>query len=41
MGNFDRDVRGQGTPGAPKVNIRGWSLWGGVGIKRKARRSRG
>ncbi|WP_445163742.1 DUF1707 SHOCT-like domain-containing protein [Mycobacterium sp. Dal123C01] len=38
MGGFDRDVVGQGTPGAPRVNIHGFSLWGGVGIKRKARR---
>ena len=37
MGNFDHDVLGQGTPGAPTVTIRGFSLWGGVGIKRKAR----
>jgi hypothetical protein len=37
MGGFDRTVAGQGTPGAPKVKIRGFSLWGGVGIKRKAR----
>ena len=22
---------GEGTPGAPKVTIRGFSLWGGVG----------
>ncbi|OBH95840.1 DUF1707 domain-containing protein [Mycobacterium sp. E2733] len=41
MGNFDRSVLGQGTPGAPKVNIRGFSLWGAVGIVRKARRPRG
>ncbi|MCV7053134.1 DUF1707 and DUF2154 domain-containing protein [Mycobacterium heidelbergense] len=41
MGGFDHNVRGQGTPGAPKVNIRGFSLWGGVGVKRKARRPRG
>lgn len=41
MGGFDHTVLGQGTPGAPKVNIRGFSLWGGVGVKRKARRSRG
>lgn len=40
MGGFDHTVLGQGTPGAPKVNIRGFSLWGGVGIKRKARRPR-
>ena len=37
MGNFDHDVLGHGTPGAPTVKIRGFSLWGGVGIKRKAR----
>lgn len=41
MGNFDRSVVGQGTPGAPTVKIRGFSLWGGVGILRKARRPRG
>ncbi|RFD25792.1 hypothetical protein MUBE_07645 [Mycobacterium uberis] len=40
MGSFDRQVLGQGTPGAPMVKIRGFSLWGGVGIKRKARRPR-
>jgi hypothetical protein len=40
MGGFDQSVLGQGTPGAPKVNIRGFALWGGVGIKRKARRPR-
>ncbi len=40
MGNFDHQVLGQGTPGAPKVKICGFSLWGGVGIKRKARRAR-
>ena len=27
-------------PGAPKVKIRGFSLWGGVSIKRKARSPR-
>jgi hypothetical protein len=37
MGNFDHHVLGQGTPGAPTVKICGFSLWGGVGIKRKAR----
>jgi hypothetical protein len=41
MGGFDRNVSGHGTPGAPTVNIRGFSLWGGVGIKCKARRPRG
>jgi hypothetical protein len=39
MGGFDHDVVGEGTPGAPNVKIRGFSLWGGVGIKRKARRA--
>jgi hypothetical protein len=39
MGGFDHHVTGEGTPGAPKVQIRGFSLWGGVGIKRKARRA--
>lgn len=38
MGGFDHDVKGEGTPGAPKVKIRGFSLWGGVGIKRKNRK---
>jgi hypothetical protein len=40
MGSFDRQVLGEGVPGAPTVKIRGFSLWGGVGIKRKARRPR-
>ncbi|MCV7196381.1 DUF1707 SHOCT-like domain-containing protein [Mycobacterium angelicum] len=40
MGGFDRQVVGEGSRGAPKVNIRGFSLWGGVGIKRKARKPR-
>lgn len=39
MGGFDREVVGEGTRGAPKVKIRGFSLWGDVGIKRKARKA--
>lgn len=39
MGGFDHDVNGEGTPGAPKVTVRGFSLWGGVGIKRKNRKT--
>ena len=39
MGGFEHEVLGQGTPGAPVVKICGFSLWGGVGIKRKARRA--
>lgn len=37
MGGFDHTVDGAGTPGAPKVTIKGFSLWGGVGIKRRKR----
>ena len=40
MGGFDRKVLGEGSRGAPTVRIRGFSLWGDVGIKRKARRPR-
>lgn len=40
MGGFDHDVTPEGTPGAPIVKIRGFSLWGGVGIKRKNRKPR-
>jgi hypothetical protein len=39
MGGFDHDVDGDGTPGAPTVTVRGFSLWGGVGIKRKNRKT--
>ena len=38
MGSFDRHVRGEGVPGAPRVHIRGFALWGTVGVKRKQRR---
>jgi len=40
MGGFDHSVNGEGTPGAPTVKIRGFSLWGAVGIKRKNRKAR-
>ncbi|OBK23101.1 hypothetical protein A5634_06195 [Mycobacterium asiaticum] len=40
MGNFDRTVVGEGSTGAPRVKIGGFSFWGGVGIKRKARKPR-
>lgn len=39
MGGFDHDVAGEGAPGAPTVRIRGFSLWGGVGVKRKNRKA--
>lgn len=40
MGGFDREIGGEGARGAPRVKIHGFSLWGGVGIKRKPRKSR-
>jgi hypothetical protein len=39
MGGFEHHVDGEGTPGAPKVTVRGFSFWGGVGIKRKNRQA--
>lgn len=39
MGGFDNDVEDGGTPGAPKVKITGFSLFGGVGIKRRKRKA--
>ena len=39
MGGFDHNVDGEGTPGAPTVRIRGFSLWGGVGVRRKNRKA--
>jgi hypothetical protein len=39
MGTFDHSLPGQGTPGAPIVHIRGFSLWGSVGVKRKKRKA--
>ncbi|WP_046322098.1 DUF1707 domain-containing protein [Mycobacterium sp. UM_Kg1] len=41
MGGFDQSVEGTGSPGAPRVKVRGFSLWGGVGIRRKNRKPRG
>lgn len=38
MGGFDRSVDSEGSPGAPHITVKGFSLWGGVGIKRKSRR---
>ena len=39
MGSFDNGDLGAGSQGAPKVTVRGFSLWGSVGIRRKKRRS--
>ena len=40
MGAFDH-VAELGSPGAPHITIRGFSLWGSVGIKRKKRTAPG
>lgn len=37
MGSFDH-LGELGSPGAPRVSIRGFSLWGSVSIKRKRRK---
>ena len=39
MGGFDQTVDGDGAPGAPRVRIKGFSLLGGVGIKRRKRQA--
>ncbi len=39
MGGFDQRVDGAGTPGAPRVTVKGFSLLGGVGIKRRSRKA--
>jgi len=38
MGAFDHEINRVGAPGAPQITIKGFSLWGSVGIKRKKRR---
>jgi hypothetical protein len=38
MGSFDH-VGEAGSPGAPRVTIRGFSLWGSVSVKRKRRKN--
>ncbi|WP_030172549.1 DUF1707 SHOCT-like domain-containing protein [Spirillospora albida] len=39
MGGFDERASGPGVPGAPKVVIKGFAFWGGVDVKRRARRA--
>lgn len=39
MGSFDNSSIGAGAQGAPHVTVRGFSLWGTVGVKRKKRRA--
>jgi Domain of unknown function (DUF1707) len=38
MGSFDDNATGPGAPGAPRVVVGGFSFWGGVNVKRKARK---
>ena len=40
MGGFDHSAAGAGTPGAPHITIKGFSLWGSVGTKRLGRKKR-
>lgn len=38
MGGFDHGASAAGVPGSPVVTVRGFAFWGGVDVKRKARR---
>ncbi|QFG26833.1 DUF1707 domain-containing protein [Actinomadura sp. WMMB 499] len=40
MGGFDGRASGPGDPGAPKVVVKGFAFWGGVDVKRRARKGR-
>lgn len=43
MGGFDHDTRGDDTgpePGAPRVVVTGFALWGGVGVRTKRPKKR-
>lgn len=37
MGGFDHNIDEHGSPGAPRVRIKGFAFWGNVGVKRKRR----
>lgn len=39
MGSFDDSIERTGAPGAPRVRIHGFSLWGAVTAKRRKRRN--
>jgi len=39
MGTFDHLETEKGLPGAPRVKVRGFSLWGKVAVKRKKRKA--
>jgi hypothetical protein len=38
MGGFDHRASGPGVPGSPRVVVSGFAFWGGVNVRRKARR---
>jgi hypothetical protein len=38
MGGFDHKASGPGVPGSPRVVVSGFAFWGGIDVKRKARR---
>ncbi|QXJ26352.1 DUF1707 and DUF2154 domain-containing protein [Actinomadura graeca] len=38
MGGFDQRASGPGAPGSPKVVVRGFAFWGGVNVRRRARK---
>lgn len=40
MGGFEHGASGAGAPGSPRVVVSGFSFWGGVNVKRKARKER-
>jgi Domain of unknown function (DUF1707) len=39
MGTFDDLETSQGLPGAPRIKVSGFSLWGKIAVKRKKRRA--
>ncbi|WP_396454894.1 DUF1707 domain-containing protein [Actinomadura sp.] len=39
MGGFDQRASGPGVPGSPTVVVKGFALWGGVGVKRRRRKA--
>ncbi|WP_235037305.1 DUF1707 domain-containing protein [Actinomadura sp. K4S16] len=41
MGGFDQRASGPGAPGSPTVVVKGLAFWGGVAVKRRARRKAG
>ncbi|MWA01851.1 DUF1707 domain-containing protein [Actinomadura sp. LD22] len=38
MGGFDHGASAAGVPGSPTVVVKGFAFWGGVDVKRRARR---